>query len=353
MVLSEVCQRFRWPGTQLAPDSTPVPAVAGEFSIGRLRNAWQVVALGPFTANNIIVETVDRHSHYEPMVDALYEEFVTRVAAQTDGHRPTDNVCLSLRKFEATGRTPDVEEPILRMTFEQTTYFRGRVTNWNLDAWLHIDGVPTTQRAAWANRIDLRGRPVPQLGNVWGAILTVVTADGWVLLPLRGDTEVEPRCFGPSVGEEGLWARDVADDGSLDSLSLAQAGLKEELGVEIGPDDVVWLELGANTVCCRYALIGLVRVDLSRDQVGARMRGDAKDHWEIRQAFWTRFHPDSVAGFMTQPGRRFSPYGAASVLRALVYEFGWNACEAAFAEADVEIVRDPLVAQRLDGRPTT
>lgn len=349
----ELAARVLWPPpvererSEFTEDHTiEVPPTEGEATVGRLRNAWLTVGVGPYCPQDIRIRTTPIERDYAPAIDEAFDAYCDEVNARAMGHRPVDNTCLRLTGFDVTGRTLEIEDPILRLSCEKTTYFRGQVTNWQLDRPIAIDGERTTQRRKWAAAVNLRRRPVPELANVWGIILAVVSVDDWLLLPLRGNTEVEPNCFGPSVGEEGLWQRDVGPDGAVDPFKLAHDGIRDELGIGLRADQVRWLELGVNTVCCRYALVGAVKLDLTRDQISVAMSSNAKDGWEIGRAFWPRFHPNSVAAFMSEPGRRFSPYGVAAIMRALIDTYGWDECDRAFANANVEIVRDALRGPR-------
>ena len=317
--------------------------MVGEAHLGRLRNAWLTLAVGPFAPPNLYLTAVDEEVVLPPAIEAARQSFTEAVASRSVGHhRPVDNDCLALRAFDVSERTRNHELPRLRLEFCRTSYFRGRVTNWQLDRPTMLDGRQTTLRTAVVAQHDLRVSPAPSLANIWGIILTIVTSDAWVLVPLRGQTEVEANCFGPSVGEEGLWSRDVLDGGTIDPFRIAAAGVEEELGITLEPRHLQWLEFGANTVCCRYALVGLVNIDLTRSELQSAMSTNAKDAWEIRAPAWARFAPESVAAFMSEPGRRFSPYATAALTRALLQKFGWSRCASAFANAEIDVVRSTL-----------
>src|SRR5262249_43643701 len=139
-----------------------------------------------------------------------------------------------------------------------------------LDVPLVADGRAYTLRERYASEVDLRRAPVPEFATYWGVGLSVITADGLLLVTERGNTAVAPNAFSPSVAEIALRAADSTADGAPDHLGTARRGLLEELGVELAGDEVTWLSLGANTYTCGYALIGRVNSNHTLSEVRSR-----------------------------------------------------------------------------------
>jgi hypothetical protein len=184
-IAAAVLAQLRWPrADRPLSDGANLEAPASQYeaTVGSLRNAWVTVGIGPYRPEHLQLEACDVPRVYEPAVESANDAYTGEIAARAAGHRPTDNTCLGLLEFDVTGRTPEVEDPMLHLRFARTGYFRGQVTNWRLDRPYPIDGEWTTLRRKWAASADLRTAPVEQLANVWGVILSVISADGWLLL---------------------------------------------------------------------------------------------------------------------------------------------------------------------------
>jgi hypothetical protein len=254
---------------------------------------------------------------------------------------PYDSDDFKLLRFHVSSRTHGYEEPRLVLHFGPTTYFRMLATDQRLDVPLTSGGRTYTLRERYAPDVDLRVRPVPELATHWGVGLSVVTADGLLLVSERGNTAVDPQVFFPSVAEGTTRMMDGDPaSGAPRPLSTAMRGMTEELGISLEADELTWLSFGANSYLCEYALIGLVRTASSFAEIEDRRSvGAAKDHWETRRLHGVEFTPSAVAAFCAQPARPFSAFGLIAIVHALMYEHGIGKVERAFTGIRVAVTQ--------------
>jgi hypothetical protein len=253
---------------------------------------------------------------------------------------PYDSDGWKLTSFHVSSRIGDLEEPRLVLHFAPVRYYRMLATDQRLDVPLTVGGRTYTLRERYAADADLRVSPVPELATHWGVGLSIITADGTLLVSERGNTAVDPYVYFPAVAEGGSRSLDSTAEGAPDHFSIAARGVQEELGVELGEEELTWLSFGANSSLCEYGLIG--RVDTSYTLVEIESRrslGVAKDSWETRKLHPLHFDPDSVARFCSEAGRRFSPFALVCLVHVLVHEFGVSRMESAFSNAKVAVTQ--------------
>jgi hypothetical protein len=242
--------------------------------------------------------------------------------------------------FHVSSRAGALEEPKLGLRFAPTDFFRMLVTDQRLDVPLTAAGRTYTLRERYAADADLRVAPVPELATHWGVGLSVVTADGWLLVSERGNTAVDPHVYFPAVAEGATRPLDMTATGAPDHFSTARRGVLEELGVELLPSELTWLSFGANSYLCEYALIGKVDTKHTFDEIEShRSVGAAKDSWETKHLHRIEFNPRSVAHFCSEQGRRFSPFALITILHALLHEFGVAKTTSAFETASVSVTQ--------------
>ena len=310
--------------------------------VGNLEFSWVVGAYGPFKEENI-------ESHYhadEPIypleVESALAEFTAEMAAkQAKGEDvPWDGEDYKLVRFHVSSREGESEEPRLVLHFAPTTYYRMLVTDQRLDVPMTVAGTTATLRERYAANVDLRCEVVPELATSWGAGLSVVTNDGYLLFAERGKTAVGADTFGPSVAEGASRAADSGADGAPDQFGIAKRGIEEELGVPLLPEELTWLSFGANSSLCEFGLIGLVRTPFTfAEIVDRRSLGAAKDSWETKELYAVKFCLDDVANFLSQDDKLFSPFGLIAVVHALVHKFGIADVEVAFAKIEVNVTQ--------------
>lgn len=224
--------------------------------------------------------------------------------------------------------------------FAPTTYYRMLATDQRLDVPLTVGGRTFTLRERYAGEADLRVAPVPELATHWGVGLSVITADGLLLVSERGNTAVDPYVYFPAVAESATRAMDATPDGAPDHFSVASRGVQEELGVDLADDELTWLSFGANSYLCEYGLIGRVDTSCTLAEIESRRSlGTAKDSWETKRLHPLNFDPESVARFCSEPERRFSAFALVSLIHTLVNEFGVERTESAFANTKVAVTQ--------------
>jgi transcriptional regulator with XRE-family HTH domain len=311
--------------------------------VGSIWFPWVVAGYGPYRPENIETYFHADEPEYPPDVEegflALRDDIRRRGARGEDV--PYDSDDFKLLRFHVSSRTHGYEEPRLVLHFGPTTYFRMLATDQRLDVPLTSGGRTYTLRERYAPDVDLRVKPVPELATHWGVGLSVVTADGLLLVSERGNTAVDPQVFFPSVAEGTTRMMDGDPaSGAPRPLSTAMRGMTEELGISLEADELTWLSFGANSYLCEYALIGLVRTASTFAEIEDRRSvGAAKDHWETRRLHGVEFTPSAVAAFCAQPARPFSAFGLIAIVHALMYEHGIGKVERAFTGIRVAVTQ--------------
>lgn len=283
--------------------------------LGRMESRVVVAASGPFRPEQI----ESRYSAVEPTYPPEIEEALAKLGedlrqrAAAGEAVPYDSDGFKLIGFRVAGSSGR-----LILDFGPTTYFRMLATN------------RQDLRERYARSADLRTAPVAELASFWSIGVSIVTADGRLLVSERGDTALDPHVCGPAVGEGATRGVDDGPNGAPDQFMVARRGLEEELGLELRPDALTWLSLSADTIAYDYALIGRVDLPLTVDAVEERHASAAPaDAWDTKRLHAVEFSPDAVARFCLAPDRRFSPFGLATVVQTLVHEFGVARTEAA------------------------
>lgn len=310
-----------------------VEDISGQWEtvLGDVRFPWVVAAYGPFRADSIESHFSPTEPPYPPIVEKAYQELCADVAQREARGEdvPFNGEGFKLVRFHASARRGPEEAQRLVLHFTPTTFFRMLVTDQRLDT-LGPSGSQTL-RETFARDIDLRTAPVPELATHWGVGLTVVTKDKYLLVSERGNTAVDAGVFFPAVAEGGSLTKDAdPSTGAPDHENIAARGVEEELGAPLGPGELTWLSFGANAKLCEFALIGRVDTRFTFDELQRRRSvGWPKDSWESKRLHPIDFQPESVAEFLSDDARVFSPFALIAIVHTLVHEFGLDHCERA------------------------
>jgi hypothetical protein len=159
-----------------------------------------------------------------------------------------------------------LEEPKLILHFTPITYYEMLATDQRLDISITWRGATMTTRERYALSNDLRSSPVAEIASFWSIGLSVVTADGFLLISERGLTTVDRNAYGPAAAEGASRAKDSNALGAPNNFNAARRGMEEELGIPIQLEELTWLTFGANSVVCEYGLIGYVRSPFFLDE---------------------------------------------------------------------------------------
>jgi hypothetical protein len=307
--------------------------------IGSLWFPWVVASHGPYRSESIESFYQPEEPPYPPEIDRELNDLAADIAARAGRGEdvPWDGPGYKLVRFHVLS-AGEGEGSRLELHFAPTTYFRMLVTDQRLDVPLTSGGHTYTLRERYAQHANLRAAPVPELATHWGVGLSVVTVDRQVLISQRGNTAVDPHVYFPAMAEGASRHHDAAANGAPDHDHIAARGMREELGIEIKPDQLTWLSFGANSVLCEYGLIGRVDTDMTAAEIEVRRTtGAAKDAWETRQLHAVPFNPVDVARFLSERSRNFSAFALIAILHTLMHEFGTAAIDAAFAQVDVSV----------------
>lgn len=312
------------------------------MTLGGISTPWVVIGVGPYKNEHI-------ECYYNPHSQTLPEELqrdYERLATDLRKRKragedvPYNSDVFKLTKFHVSSRTDNMEEPKLILHFAPVTYYEMLATDQRLDVPITQRGVTMTTRERYVISSDLRLGPIAEISSFWSIGLSIVTADGFMLIAERGATAVDRNAFGPAVAEGVSRIKDSTARGAPDNFMAARRGLEEELGIPLQPSELTWLSFGANSVVCEYALIGYVRSPFSLNEITRRRSFGAKDAWETKTLHSVDFNPQAVAEFCGEASRRFTPFGLAAIIFTLMHEFGFRDTEAAFKRVRVRSSQD-------------
>ena len=168
---------------------------------------------------------------------------------------------------------------------------------------------------------------VSTIPTVSAIAVSVISSDGYVILVQRGlNLAVRPGNFHTSVGETLSRPLDKSTTSEApDFYRCACRGLSEEIGLEENIDfslqDIRFLSFGLDTHDFICALRGMIRVQLSADEILKKWRTGVKDKMENKRLYPVLFTPRSVCDFVFAQGP-WVPGGLISLYHSLVHEFG-------------------------------
>lgn len=231
----------------------------------------------------------------EPLLPLTTRELNRRIEAmrakleRTPGAWNAETV--ALRQVEVS-RTGSYELPVLKLGYARSDYATFRTV---ADAWAEHSG---SARPTPGDLQDV----LPGLSNSFGINLTVVTADGELLLTTRSvKTATAADLRHISVNEGMSVADEDPETGIPDPYRTALRGIEEELGADLGADGrryITFHSLVCDVARYEWALLG--HVDLTGTEWTsaafrhARMLGVAPDYWETSNIEFIPFNAEAV-----------------------------------------------------------
>lgn len=288
--------------------------------IGDVWFPWVVASYGPHRPEHIASYFEPEEPAYPPEVEQALSDLRSRDAAP-------DSDAYKLVRFHVSARVGEQEEPKLILHFRPTTRHRALVTDERLDVPLTAGGRTFTLRERYAADVDLRSQPVPELATRWGVGLSVVTADGMLVVVERDDRSE----YWPAVAAGSVRSLDGGPDGVPDHFATARRAMREELAFELRPGELTWLSFGADAHTCAYSLVGRVEAPCTlADLENGRSRDAGRMHGVELRA-------EAVARFCSDPRRRFSPLALITLVHTLMHEFGVSRTEETFRNMSVNV----------------
>jgi hypothetical protein len=311
----------------------------GFLKAGKTTVPWVVCSYGPYTPENIEIFYNPNEIKRPPEIRQLYQELVKDIRKkEIKGESvPFNGLGYQLEKFFVDYRRGEHEEPVLKLYFRPTDYFTMLVTDNRLDESIIVNNTKTTLRQKYASYIDLAYSPVLEFATHFGVGIMIITSDEKIIFSERGPTAVDSFVFFPSVAEGSNRPADALHNGGPDPYRTAVRGIAEEMGIDVKPEQVKFLSIGANAVLCEYALCGVVYTDYSSGELSEiRSLGIPKDRWENQRLHFVTFSPSAVADFMAA-NKPWSPFAVACTVHALYDAFGPQRIIEAFRNIKIEL----------------
>src|SRR6266487_1901078 len=221
------------------------------------------------------------------------------------------------------------EVPNLRLKFSPTDYFSQIVTDLNV-------GNPVREKYRAKADLPITDRPIPEFSTILGVNLNVITADNYLVITERSrQANVAGGKLHTSVGENLLRPRDSGVTNAPDPFLALTRGAKEELGIALRKDDIVFKAFTVIPDFCQYSLIATLQIPQTHSQVDEIWHNVVPaDKWESRRLLFHQHHPDTIAQFVTRTWERWFHVALAAVVLSLVdVEYTWEEVDRAFLEA--------------------
>lgn len=327
--LSEVLGTDLWPLFVKPATRRQVQAkTAGQryelLTVGGLTVNWCVIALDHFTAQQIRCSYSRTPGSLPPDLEQLRAAFLEDWEQRNqrgETHLPFNSQMYKLVEFDVGFRQMvDGEEvPVLRLRFGPTDYFTQIVTDLNST---------NPARNRYAEAASLTEKPVAAFSSILGVNLSLVTADGYLIVSERSKhAYLASGRLHTSVAENILRPVDVGIDGAPDPFRVAARGADEELGIHLDAQSLEFGAFGVEPTLCQYSLFAAQRIPQTRDEIlKLRSVGAPKDKWESTRLLFVPFTPNDIAAFVTDTTERWLPIGLAAVIMGL-WQIGYSLTE--------------------------
>lgn len=323
--LEEMRERLarRWRAmTRRAQIETPVPE---NFSLGIRRFPFLVIdgdgehAYRPSSIRTIVEEEpVDLPAE----IAQLKHEIESRENEKRTQGLPAqwNGPFFALDRY-AIGRSIPDEGLELTLVLRRSDYFSFQATVMSLDKNLMQPPAELTLRQRYLLGTDLT-KPVPFLAQGFGVALVVISEDQKLIFSRRSHDA------GARSGElditfvEGVHPNfdRASDHPGPDFYRTAIRGAKEEVGLDLFANEIVFLGFGVDTEYYQWQLLGMARSrGTAREALEPRRRGTA-GKWEARRFELLDFNPSTVFEFLASED--LWAVGWVAVYWALVHEFG-------------------------------
>jgi|GEM_PF-6973806 len=318
--LSEVLGVDLWPllGTsRTRRQSRPSPASQRYelLTVGGLTVNWCVIALDHFASPQISCSYNRTPVALAPDIEQLRAAFVADWEERNQRgeiHLPFNSHMYKLLEFDAGFRqmVDGEETPLLRLRFGPTDYFTQIVTDLNTS-----DPI----RNRYAEATNIAERPVPEFASILGVNLSLITADGYLIVSERSrHAYLAAGRLHTSVAENILRPTDAGLNGAPDPFRAAARGAYEELGIRIDFQKLEFGAFGVEPTLCQYSLFAAQRILQTRDDIlKLRSIGAPKDKWESIRLVFVPFTPDEYAAFVADTYERWLHIGLAAGILGL------------------------------------
>ena len=282
---------------------------------------WITIARGPWEHSNIVCNYTDEPRQLHPAV----QQRIERIRSD-DSHPFFNGLGYRLDSF-------DVSDPnILRLESRPSDYFSMLATDNALDEPIELDGRQTTLCEYYMQGADMSVRPIDGVASFMGITLQIVTSDLFTIFHRRGATATSANSMYCSLGE----SCSRPEDGSPDMLTTALRGLKEEYDLDVAPEQIEWTSFGANLVFSEYNLTGIVRLDMTAEELTPYL-SSGEDSWERDDVFVSVFTPDNVVSFMNRH-EKWTTLSVATVYHSLLANYSETDVDNSFSRLKAGVI---------------
>ncbi|MDY6974012.1 MAG: hypothetical protein SV775_17105 [Thermodesulfobacteriota bacterium] len=285
-----------------------------------------------------IVCHLDSDSLVLPQDMAHLKDNVTRQQEKikkTQGHSVYYNGPMVAFIDYSVTRTAIYEDPLLYLRFKPTDYYTFLSTAMSLRETIPSEnGLSTTVWEKYLSKMNLE-KPIPFMATSFGVNLAVITSDGYLVIGKRGHKGLShyrdhlqvPIC------ESVHPYMDSMDGSRIDIYKTAIRGAREELGVEVKPDEVRLFSLCVDTTWYLYGLTGVIYMEsFTKHDIISRRSIGIKDKWEISELVYLRLDPKEIVLALKNMGgpSHWHPASFVSIVQTLVNLFGVSLVEESF-----------------------
>ena len=298
------------------------------FHFGNLNTSWTIVdggiEGGRYTSETIKTYFDQRPLKLTPDLQKLYQKIQKREEEKRqrgesflwNGQR------YYLNRF-VTSRTSLQEYIALDLWFGPADYYTFQATQMSLDEKIKENKKLISLREKYLKNIKW-DKPVEFFSNSFSINLGIITEDNYLILTQRGENlGSRPGVFNISVCE-GINRLDrKVESGAPNMFSTALRGIGEEIAEELGllvNDDIIFLSFGVDIEYSQWGLLGMVRVNATKDQIIQWRASGVKDKWENIKLYFIPFRIEDVIKFVYSE----SPWGPAAlccIYHILIHEF--------------------------------
>jgi hypothetical protein len=215
----------------------------------------------------------------------------------------------------------------IHLTFGPTDFYTSVCTNQSIDEpILKSEGGYTTIRRKYIKGIDLNEPDYLArsfLSNMFGVALATITEDGKIVLQRRSrQVYMGPMRCTLATAENMIRGTDEDEEGKPNPFFTARRCVKEELGEEVGLEDIAFLGFGVRLDNLLPQALGMVKLRTRSSDLDFVK---ARDRWEGKN-FLEDFTPHSLKKYFKVP-ELITDTARLTILLALIYEFGFENVE--------------------------
>eukprot|EP01127_Copromyxa_protea_P018168 TRINITY_DN5647_c0_g2_i2.p1 TRINITY_DN5647_c0_g2~~TRINITY_DN5647_c0_g2_i2.p1 ORF type:complete len:367 (+),score=17.93 TRINITY_DN5647_c0_g2_i2:133-1233(+) len=259
------------------------------------------------------------HCHYDPQPHILNSYFQEKKSGLPNDISMWNGDMWKLKKFNFT------DNPLaIHLTFCDTDYFSQMVTDLNTSDPHHkkcLDGT------------DITRNPVPEFSTILGVNVAIITKDNYVAVSAGGrDLKVGASRYHTSVAENLL--RGKSSDGirEPDLFLAASRGCKEELGLDISPEEIKFHTFTVLPATGQYSMLATVKLpDHTKEDV-YKSWTRAKDRYEKVDLLFIEYTPQSIAEFVYEHWGSWVPQGLTNIYHSLWMEYDKARIQEAFSD---------------------